>query len=191
MWSKEFSGIVTYTSEVEGNLKCQGKNRDLYIHLRVVCAHMVHAPSYSMCIVMVKFNSNCGSNSVWTELNSKSGSSSANGLNWTGRSVQSLAYPLSQWTHSNQVWTEPFTSALYCKFAANVLPWLMSLILPADTRILCHWYSCQHRPTLRFLHSWYVGRHWLGQGSLVHSTGHPVSCGMTLRPSSLYGSILD
>ena len=73
---------------------------------------------------------------------------------------------------------------------ANVLPWLMSLILPANTRILCHWYSSQRWPTLRFLHSWYVGRHWLGQGSPVHSTGHPVSYGMTLRPSGLYGSIL-
>ena len=75
-------------------------------------------------------------------------------------------------------------------FTANVLPWLMSLILPANTRILCHWYSSRCWPMLRFLHSWYVGRHRLGQGSSVHSTGHLVCCGMTLRPSSLYGSIL-
>ena len=75
--------------------------------------------------------------------------------------------------------------------SANVLPWLMSLILPANTRILCHWYSSRCWPMLRFLHSWYVGRHWLGQGSPMHSMGHPVSYGMTLRPSGLYGSILQ
>ena len=34
----------TYTSEIEGTLKCKSKNRDPYILLRVVCAHMVRAP---------------------------------------------------------------------------------------------------------------------------------------------------
>ena len=36
----------TYTSEVEGTLKCKSENRDPYILLRVVCAHMVRAPQY-------------------------------------------------------------------------------------------------------------------------------------------------
>ena len=36
--------VGTYTSEVEGTLKCKSENRDPYILLRVVCAHMVHAP---------------------------------------------------------------------------------------------------------------------------------------------------
>ena len=36
----------TYTSEVEETLKCKSKNRDPYILLRVVCAHMVRAPQY-------------------------------------------------------------------------------------------------------------------------------------------------
>ena len=34
------------TSEVEGTLKCKSENRDPYILLRVVCAHMVRAPQY-------------------------------------------------------------------------------------------------------------------------------------------------
>ena len=34
------------TSEVEETLKCKSKNRDPYILLRVVCAHMVCAPQY-------------------------------------------------------------------------------------------------------------------------------------------------
>ena len=36
--------VGTYTSEIEGTLKCKSKNRDPYILLRVVCAHMVRAP---------------------------------------------------------------------------------------------------------------------------------------------------
>ena len=36
----------TYTSEVEGTLKCKSVNRDPYIQLRVVCVHMVRAPQY-------------------------------------------------------------------------------------------------------------------------------------------------
>ena len=36
----------TYTSEMEETLKCKGENRDPYIHLRVVCVHMVCAPQY-------------------------------------------------------------------------------------------------------------------------------------------------
>ena len=36
----------TYTSEVEETLKCKSENRDPYIQLRVVCAHMVRAPQY-------------------------------------------------------------------------------------------------------------------------------------------------
>ena len=36
----------TYTSEVEETLKCKSENRDPYILLRVVCAHMVRAPQY-------------------------------------------------------------------------------------------------------------------------------------------------
>ena len=38
--------VGTYTSEVEETLKCEGKNRDPYILVRVVCAHMVCAPQY-------------------------------------------------------------------------------------------------------------------------------------------------
>ena len=38
--------VGTYTSEVEGTLKCKSENRDPYILLRVVCAHMVCAPQY-------------------------------------------------------------------------------------------------------------------------------------------------
>ena len=34
------------TSEVEETLKCKGENREPYILLRVVCAHMVCAPQY-------------------------------------------------------------------------------------------------------------------------------------------------
>ena len=47
--SKGVKGRVkagTYTSEVEGTLKCKSKNRDPYILLRVVCVHMVRAPQY-------------------------------------------------------------------------------------------------------------------------------------------------
>ena len=47
--SKGVKGKVkagTYTSEVEETLKCKGENRDPYILLRVVCAHMVRAPQY-------------------------------------------------------------------------------------------------------------------------------------------------
>ena len=47
--SKGVKGRVkagTYTSEVEGTLKCKSENRDPYILLRVVCAHMVRAPQY-------------------------------------------------------------------------------------------------------------------------------------------------
>ena len=36
----------TYTSEIEGTLKCKSENRDPYILLRMVCAHMVRAPQY-------------------------------------------------------------------------------------------------------------------------------------------------
>ena len=36
----------TYTSEVEGTLKCKSENRDPYILLRVVCVHMVRAPQH-------------------------------------------------------------------------------------------------------------------------------------------------
>ena len=47
--SKGVKGRVkagTYTSEVEGTLKCKSENRDPYILFRVVCAHMVRAPQY-------------------------------------------------------------------------------------------------------------------------------------------------
>ena len=38
--------VGTYTSEIEGTLKCKSKNRYPYILLRVVCVHMVCAPQY-------------------------------------------------------------------------------------------------------------------------------------------------
>ena len=38
--------VGTYTSEVEGTLKCKSENRGPYILVRVVCAHMVRAPQY-------------------------------------------------------------------------------------------------------------------------------------------------
>ena len=45
----------TYTSEVEGTLKCRSENRDPYILLRVVCAHMVRAPQHCnyVCLLVV------------------------------------------------------------------------------------------------------------------------------------------
>ena len=48
----------TYTSEVEGTLKCRGENRDPYILLRVVCAHMVRAPQILYLHVSVICNPN-------------------------------------------------------------------------------------------------------------------------------------
>ena len=45
--SKEASRAQA-TSEVERTLKCEGENRDPYILLRVVCAHMVCAPQYNI-----------------------------------------------------------------------------------------------------------------------------------------------
>ena len=56
--SKGVEGRVkagTYTSEVEGTLKCKSENRDPYILLRVVCAHMVRAPQYRnyVCLLVV------------------------------------------------------------------------------------------------------------------------------------------
>ena len=44
--------VGTYTSEVEGILKCKGENRNPYILLRVVCAHMVHAPQCSVYVYL-------------------------------------------------------------------------------------------------------------------------------------------
>ena len=38
--------VGTYTSEIEETLKCKSENRDPYILLRVVCAHLVCAPQY-------------------------------------------------------------------------------------------------------------------------------------------------
>ena len=43
----------TYTSEVEGTLKCKSENRGPYILLRVVCAHMVCAPQYCNYVYLV------------------------------------------------------------------------------------------------------------------------------------------
>ena len=38
----------TYTSEVEGTLKCKSENRASYIPGKVVCVHMVCAPHFHM-----------------------------------------------------------------------------------------------------------------------------------------------
>ena len=44
----------TYTSEIEGTLKCKGKNRDPYILLRVVCAPQYCNYVYLLVVILIQ-----------------------------------------------------------------------------------------------------------------------------------------